>query len=216
MKITVIDYGLSNLLSVRRAFAYLGAQVEITSSRGKIMEAQALVLPGVGAFHDGMASLTRLSLVEAIQDKCTAGTPLLGICLGMQMLFEESDEFGVHRGLGLIPGRVERIPAADVQNVPQRVPHVGWNHLLLPAGRKSFDDTVLAGAVPGNEVYFVHSYEAKPAQETYRLADTLYGGRRICAAACRGSVTGRQFHPEKSGPVGLRIIEQYLRLCAAR
>lgn len=106
MKITVIDYGLSNLLSVRRAFEYFGAEVEITGSRSRILSAKALVLPGVGAFKDGMAGLSGLSLADAIADKCAVGTPLLGICLGMQMLFDESDEFGRHRGLGLIPGRV--------------------------------------------------------------------------------------------------------------
>lgn len=126
MKITVIDYGLSNLLSVRRAFEYFGAEVEVTGSRSRILSAKALVLPGVGAFKDGMAGLSGLSLADAIADKCAVGTPLLGICLGMQMLFDESDEFGRHRGLGLIPGRVERIPGVDTDGAPQRVPHVGW------------------------------------------------------------------------------------------
>ena len=110
MKITVIDYGLSNLLSVRRAFEYFGAEVEVTGSRSRILSAKALVLPGVGAFKDGMAGLSGLSLADAIADKCAVGTPLLGICLGMQMLFDESDEFGRHRGLGLIPGRVRKLP----------------------------------------------------------------------------------------------------------
>lgn len=111
MKITVIDYGLSNLLSVRRAFEYFGAEVEVTGSRSRILSAKALVLPGVGAFKDGMAGLSGLSLADAIADKCAVGTPLLGICLGMQMLFDESDEFGRHRGLGLIPGEWSAFPA---------------------------------------------------------------------------------------------------------
>lgn len=214
MKVTVIDYGLSNLLSVQRAFAHFGAEAEVTGSRSKILDAKTLVLPGVGAFKDGMAGLDALSLVDAIQEKCAAGTPLLGICLGMQMLFDESTEFGVHSGLALIPGRVERIPDTDAAGQPQRVPNVGWSPLVLPEGRRSFAGTVLSAAREGDEVYFVHSYEAKPACAQDRLADTMYGGRRVCAAASHGSVVGCQFHPEKSAGVGLAVIERYLALCA--
>ena len=215
MKITVIDYGLSNLLSVRRAFEHCGAEVEITGSRSRILAAKALVLPGVGAFKDGMAGLSALSLADAITDKCAVGTPLLGICLGMQMLFDESDEFGRHRGLGLIPGRVERIPGVDTDGAPQRVPHVGWAPVLPPPKRDGFAGTVFEDVPPGGELYFVHSYEAKPAHDANRLADTLYGGRRLCAAAHRGSVIGCQFHPEKSGELGLSVIRRYLALCEA-
>ena len=216
MKITVIDYGLSNLLSVRRAFEYFGAEVEITGSRSRILSAKTLVLPGVGAFKDGMAGLSGLSLADAIADKCAVGTPLLGICLGMQMLFDESDEFGRHRGLGLIPGRVERIPGVDTDGAPQRVPHVGWAPVLPPQKRGgSFRGTVFEDVPPGGELYFVHSYEAKPAYDAHRLADTVYGGRRLCAAAQKGSVIGCQFHPEKSGKLGLSVIHRYLILCEA-
>lgn len=213
MKITVIDYGLSNLLSVRRALEYFGAEVEITASRSRILDAQALVLPGVGAFKDGMNGLARLSLVDAIQEKCAAGTPLLGICLGMQMLFDESDEFGCHVGLGLIAGRVERIPDTDAAGEMQRVPHVGWNKLLPARAGTDFSGTIFAGVKPGEEAYFVHSYEAKPARAQDRLADTQYGGRLICAAAQRGHVIGCQFHPEKSGETGLAVLRGYLCLC---
>lgn len=139
MKITVIDYGLSNLLSVRRAFEYFGAEVEITGSRRPHpVREGAGCFPAWAAFKDGMAGLSGLSLADAIADKCAVGTPLLGICLGMQMLFDESDEFGRHRGLGLIPGRVERIPGVDTDGAPQRVPHVGWGarSAAAEAGRK--------------------------------------------------------------------------------
>ncbi len=214
MRVTVIDYGLSNLLSVKRAFETCGAQVEITGSREKILAAQALVLPGVGAFRDGMEGLAALSLIDAIQNACAAGTPLLGICLGMQMLFDESDEFGLHRGLGLIPGRVERIPDTDVDGNPQRVPHVGWEAVRPPAGR-SFACTVFAGVPKDAEVYFVHSYEAKPARRAHRLADAGYGGRAVCAAAQKGGVVGCQFHPEKSGEAGLSIVKRFLAFCGA-
>ena len=172
MKVTVIDYGLSNLLSVQHAFAHFGAEVQVTSSPADVLAADALVLPGVGAFQDGMQGLEQLGLIEPIKQKTAQGTLLLGICLGMQMLFDESEEFGLHKGLGLIPGRVVRIPDVDADGSPQRVPHISWNP-LYPAG-----------------------------------------GRKVCAAAQKGCVIGTQFHPEKSGPVGLGIIKAYLDLCA--
>lgn len=187
MKITVIDYGLSNLLSVRRAFEYFGAEVEVTGSRSRILSAKALVLPGVGAFKDGMAGLSGLSLADAIADKCAVGTPLLGICLGMQMLFDESDEFGRHRGLGLIPGRVERIPGVDTDGAPQRVPHVGWAPFCRRrSGAEASEERCSRMFLQAGSCIFVHSYEAKPAYDAHRLADTVYGGRRLCAAAAEG------------------------------
>lgn len=212
-QIKVINYGLSNLLSVQRAFEHLGAQVEFVNTPDGVLAAEALVLPGVGAFKDGMAGLERLGLIEPILQKAAAGTPLLGICLGMQMLFDESDEFGLHKGLGLIPGRVEKIPALDADGDPQRVPHISWNGLWPASGRTDFAGTALASVTPGQECYFVHSYEAKPTNEADRLADTRYGGRAVCAAAAHGSVLGCQFHPEKSGPVGLGILEGFLAGC---
>ena len=213
MKVTVIDYGLSNLLSVQHAFAHFGAEVQVTSSPADVLAADALVLPGVGAFQDGMQGLEQLGLIEPIKQKTAQGTLLLGICLGMQMLFDESEEFGLHKGLGLIPGRVEKIPALDTDGDPQRVPHISWNGLWPAGGCTDFAGTALASVTPGQECYFVHSYEAKPTNEADRLADTRYGGRAVCAAAAHGSVLGCQFHPEKSGPVGLGILEGFLAGC---
>ena len=211
MKITIVDYGLSNLLSVQHAFAHFGAETLVTGCSRDVLEAEALVLPGVGAFKDGMAGLEKLDLIEPLRQKAAAGTPLLGICLGMQMLFDESEEFGLYKGLGLIPGRVLKIPGTDVQGAPQRVPHISWAPLYPGGGRTDFSGTSLSQLTPGEECYFIHSYEAMPADDADRLADTVYGGRRICAAAAHGSVLGCQFHPEKSGRVGLKIIEQFLR-----
>lgn len=213
MKVTVIDYGLSNLRSVQNAFAHCGAETLLTSSAADVRAAEALVLPGVGAFRDGMAGLEQLGLVEVIRQKAAEGTPLLGICLGMQMLFDESEEFGTYPGLGLIPGRVVKIPDTDAQGNPQKVPHISWDPLLPAGGHTDFAGTVLAGVTPGQECYFIHSYEAKPAHEADRLADTRYGGRNVCAVAAHGSVVGCQFHPEKSGPVGLSIISQFINIC---
>lgn len=213
MKVTVIDYGLSNLRSVQNAFAHCGAETLLTSSQADVRAAEALVLPGVGAFRDGMAGLERLGLVDVIRQKAAEGTPLLGICLGMQMLFDESEEFGTYPGLGLIPGRVVKIPDTDVQGHPQKVPHISWDPLFPAGGHADFAGTVLAEVTPGQECYFIHSYEAKPADEADRLADTRYGGRSVCAVAAHGPVVGCQFHPEKSGPVGLSIISQFINIC---
>ena len=203
MKVTVIDYGLSNLLSVQHAFAHFGAEVQVTSSPTDVLAADALVLPGVGAFQDGMQGLEQLGLIEPIKQKTAQGTLLLGICLGMQMLFDESEEFGLHKGLGLIPGRVVRIPDVDADGSPQRVPHISWNPLYPAGGRTDFSGTALQNVQLGQECYFIHSYEAKPAAEEYRLADTVYGGRKVCAAAQKGCVIGTQFHPENPARWGL-------------
>lgn len=138
MKVTVIDYGLSNLLSVRHAFAHFGAETLLTSDPADVLAAEKLVLPGVGAFKDGMDGLARLGLIEPIRQKAAAGTPLLGICLGMQMLFDESEEFGLHKGLGLIPGRVVKIPDTDVDGHPQKVPHISWDRSTPAAGARIF------------------------------------------------------------------------------
>ncbi len=205
--ITIINYGLSNLLSVERAFIHCGAKVEITDDIEKIRNATALVLPGVGAFKDGMAGLAKLDLIEIIKAKAQTGTPLLGICLGMQMLFDESDEFGTHKGLGLIKGRVEQIPNADTQGEKQRVPHIGWNSLVFA---NNTENTILQQTQNGSEVYFVHSFEAKPSSDENRLANVIYGGRNICAVAKNGNVTGCQFHPEKSGEIGLDMIKAFI------
>lgn len=213
MKVTVIDYGLSNLLSVRHALEHFGAEVELTGDPATVLAAKALVLPGVGAFRDGMQGLEKLGLIEPIRQKAAAGTPLLGICLGMQMLFDQSEEFGSWQGLGLIPGQVVRIPDQAADGTHQKVPHIGWEGLLPAGGRSDFSGSILSGIQPGDECYFIHSYEAKPANDADRLADAAYGGRHVCAAVARGNVIGTQFHPEKSGPVGLAIIHGYLQLC---
>ena len=207
--IAIIDYGVGNLFSLKSSLAQLGQDTVVTADPDTIRKADRLILPGVGAFGDAMDKLVATGLVPVIRAEVEK-KPLLGICLGMQMLFDESEEFGLHKGLGLIPGRVVKIPSTDVQGRPQKVPHISWDPLNPAGGRTDFAGTVLAGVTPGEERYFIHSYEAKPADEADRLADTVYGGRAVCAAAAHGSVVGCQFHPEKSGKVGLKIIEEYL------
>lgn len=211
-RVTVIDYGMGNLLSVTRAFEYCGAEVLLGAQPGSIRNADYLVLPGVGAFADGMAELAQRDLVEAIRDFATKGNPFLGICLGMQMMLDSSDEFGLHEGLGIIPGKVIAIPSTGVDGKPHKIPHIGWNELTPPGNSISWDSTILAGVPVGTSVYFVHSFAADPEKHEHRLADCDYNGRVISAAIRDGVLYGSQFHPEKSGKTGLSIIQNFLQL----
>jgi imidazole glycerol-phosphate synthase subunit HisH len=212
-RVTLIDYGIGNLLSVRRAFEHLGAEVSLSGSPEQLAGADRLVLPGVGAFGDGMKELQARGLVAPIQDYLLRERPFLGICLGMQMMFEASEEFGQHQGLGIIPGQVVAVPATGTDGRPHKIPHTGWSPLVLPPGRPGWEEGgLLAGLPPEAEVYFVHSFTAVPAEPTHRVADCHYDGRVIAAAVSRGPTHGCQFHPEKSGPVGLRVIANFLAL----
>lgn len=210
VKITLVDYGIGNILSVQRAFEYCGAQVMTTDDPQTIKNADFLVLPGVGAFADGMRGLSERGLTEAILEFVSKERPFLGICLGMQMMMGESEEFGVHEGLGLIPGRVVRIPDQDVHGIRQKIPHIGWNSLVLPGEKENWKGTILEGIEIGETVYFVHSFTAVPINSTNRLADAYYNGQLISAAIQSGYLYGCQFHPEKSGVTGLKIINNFL------
>jgi glutamine amidotransferase len=210
MKVTVIDYGIGNLYSVTRAFEHCGAEVSVANDPAAVPEAPRLVLPGVGAFADGMAGLRERGLIEPIRRYAESGRPLLGVCLGMQMLASVSEEFGEHEGLSVIPGRVRPVPATTTEGAPQKIPHIGWSPLLAPTDTE-WGGSILTDTAPGTAVYLVHSFEVSPSDPAHRLADCLYGGPRVCAAIRRGSVFGCQFHPEKSGPAGLAIISRFLR-----
>ena len=199
--ITMIDYGGSNLRSAQKALEAVGAQVQVTADPDVVRRAAKLVLPGVGAFGAGMAALRARGLDEATLEAVEAGAPLLGICLGMQFLFDESDEMGRHVGLGLIPGRVTRFPAdLCAAGRPLKVPHVGWNEIDHD-GRHP----LLAGVAPGAHAYFVHSYYCVPRDGVDVLARADYG-HPFAAVVGRERVLGIQFHPEKSQRVGLRIL----------
>jgi imidazole glycerol-phosphate synthase subunit HisH len=208
--VSVIDYGMGNLFSVGRAFESQGAAVEVIDTPLQISRAQYLVLPGVGAFADGMAGLHKRDLVSAVCDFAASGRPFLGICLGMQMMLGLGEEFGEHAGLGLIPGRVAMIPRTRTDGGIQKIPHIGWNELHPSSGRESWTGTILDGLTPGDAAYFVHSFAALPHQAHHRLADCRYGGHSISAVVRSASLYGCQFHPEKSGPVGLRILRNFL------
>jgi imidazole glycerol-phosphate synthase subunit HisH len=208
--VSVIDYGAGNLLSVGRAFERCGGNVAFVTTAEQVAVADYLVLPGVGAFRDGIRGLAANCLDEAIKRHAASGKPLLGICLGMQMLSTASVEFGTHAGLGLVPGQVLPIAAKDVQGDPHKVPYVGWAD-LEPVGRSDFQGTPLAGVRAGEAVYLVHSYHCIPDNAAHILAVYDYGGIKNTAAIHRDNVIGYQFHPEKSGAVGLAIIDEFLK-----
>jgi glutamine amidotransferase len=200
--IAIADYGIGNLGSVTKAFRRVGAEVRLTGDEDALRQADALVLPGDGAFGATIAEVERRGLVPVLHEAVAEGKPLLGICVGMQLLFEESEEHGRHAGLGLLPGRVRRLEG----ELP--VPHMGWNRL-----RTTRPHPVLEGVPDGSHVYFVHSYRCDAPADVV-IATTEYGGE-IAAVVGKGSVLGMQFHPEKSQDVGLRLVAAFVRLVGA-
>lgn len=211
--ITVIDYGVGNLLSVARALAFCGGEVDVTSDLSRIAKADRLVLPGVGAFGDCIEEIKQRHMDDAIRTFAASGRPLLGICVGMQVLFDYSEEFGIHFGLGLIQGAVRAIPAFTESGTPHKIPHIGWSPLLFPdGGRNDWGGSPLEPVSPGDAAYFIHSFTGWPEDPAFRLADSVYDGQRIAAAVGRNNVWGTQFHPEKSGPTGLCILKRFLML----
>lgn len=201
MTIAIIDYGAGNLRSVRNTLVHLGADVRTVSAPEELAGARKIVLPGVGAFGRGMAALDAAGFVAPLKQAAAAGVPLIGICLGMQFLFEQSDELGQHVGLGLLPGRVTRFPAEG-----PKVPHIGWNQL-----QRRRDDPLLAGVDDGAYAYFVHSYYVDAGDPADVLATTGYG-IDFASVVRRGSVYGIQPHPEKSQAVGQRILRNFLEI----
>ncbi|MCZ7398460.1 MAG: imidazole glycerol phosphate synthase subunit HisH [Candidatus Methanoperedens sp.] len=198
MKLVIIDYGLGNLRSIEKALQYVGAEVEISNDPSAIDRADALILPGVGAFRDAMMHFSTLERV--VKDAVNDGKPLLGICLGMQMLASESEEGGLHRGIDIIPGRVIRFPASEL-----KVPHMGWNSINA---KKNIP--LLKNIRDGSYVYFVHSYYVN-TDEKYEAAMCDYGIEFPAIITNEaGNVVGTQFHPEKSGATGLRMLSNFV------
>lgn len=198
MKIVIIDYGLGNLRSIEKALQYVGAEVEISKEPDAISKADALILPGVGAFRDAMMHFSILERV--VKDAVDMGKPLLGICLGMQMLASESHEGGVHKGIDIIPGQVTRFPASEL-----KVPHMGWNSLIIKK-----DIPLLKGIDNGSFVYFVHSFHVS-TEEKYEAALCDYGLKFPAVITNEtGNVIGTQFHPEKSGATGLMMLRNFV------
>lgn len=210
-EVTIIDYGVGNLLSVQRGFESCGARVVLTSNPDQILSSKRIVLPGVGAFPNAMEALNSLDLITVIQELDRLSTPLLAICLGMQLLMDESDEFGVTAGLGLIPGRVVAVPKEDIAGDLQKIPHIGWSALKSSAQSHNWSGTLLQDNEIGEAAYFVHSFMAQPADHKDLLAHANYGGHRISAVISKNQITGCQFHPEKSGEVGLKILRRFIK-----
>lgn len=220
-RIAIVDYQVGNLFSVRNACIAAGLGVTITAEKRAILEADAVIVPGVGAFGDAMGTLQRLDLVRPLQDIAAAGVPLIGICLGMQLFMSESEEFGHHKGLGLFEGPVVRFrhPRGPVGDL--KVPQVGWNRIFAPSsmrarGNGGWDGSPLADVAEGEFMYFVHSYYAKPGDPAAVLTVTRYGDLEFCSSVRRGNVFACQFHPERSGAKGLRVYENIARDVAAQ
>ena len=200
--IAIIDYGVGNLFSLTASLRYLGIEAEVTASAERVRKADKLILPGVGAFADARAKLDATLLTPVIREEVFSGKPLLGICLGMQMLFDVSYEYGVHSGLGFVPGEVRSLTKdLDDIGVSLKVPEMGWNSLKILK-----DDPILKYNSDGDYVYYVHSYYVPAAEHT--LASSAYGVS-VSGVVREGKVYGTQFHPEKSGSVGLKILRAF-------
>ncbi|MBQ9134317.1 MAG: imidazole glycerol phosphate synthase subunit HisH [Clostridia bacterium] len=202
--IAIVDYGVGNLFSLKSSLAAIGAEAVVTADRAVLESADKILLPGVGAFGDAAEKLRATGLDKVVIAEAKKGKPLLGICLGMQLLFEKGYEYGVHDGLGLIPGEIR--PIADVIPKDLKIPHIGWNALRFGSEKK----TIFRYINEGDCVYFVHSYYARTDSENV-IATANYGAD-LTAAAANGNVYGCQFHPEKSGTVGLAILRAFCEL----
>jgi len=218
ISVAIVDYGLGNLFSVRQACDHAGMTAIITSDVADLLAADAIVLPGVGAFGNAMAALRRLDLVAPLSDAAAAGRPVIGICLGLQLLMTESCEFGQHRGLGLLEGCVERFPSADRSGVRVKIPQVGWNR-VWPGGEGQpsagsspvlWSGTPLEGLSAGEPFYFVHSYYVRPANPAIVLSQTTYADTTFASTVRQSNIFACQYHPERSGAQGLRIYDSLI------
>ena len=201
--IAIIDYGMGNLRSVHKAFEAVGHQAVVTRDVTTIKNASHVVLPGVGAFGDCMANLERYGLIEPIRSTIQSGKPFLGICLGLQLLFTESEEFGLHKGFGIVPGKVRRFMVDRHEGKGLKIPHMGWNQVNIQRACPLFD-----GIADGANWYFVHSYFVDPSDRQVTATTTTYGIPFV-SSIWRDNVVGCQFHPEKSQAVGLQLIKNF-------
>ncbi len=202
--ITILDYGMGNLRSVQKGFEKAGFEALVTADPGKILEAERVVLPGVGAFRDCMSNLEQGGFIEPLLKVIRDGRPFLGICLGLQLLFTESEEFGIHKGLDIIPGRVVRFPEGMQEAGEElKVPHMGWNQVAVKR-----PSPALAGIAEGTNFYFVHSYYVQPDDPTVIATTTEYG-IEFCSSVWRDNIVATQFHPEKSQEKGLAILKNF-------
>ena len=220
LQVAIVDFGMGNLFSAKHACEHVGMQALITSEKSHILSADAVILPGVGAFGDAMNSLHKLDLVEPLKDLAASEKPLVGICLGLQLLMTESQEFGLHKGLGIVKGPVVRFENPYGPRGPLKVPHIGWNGIFRPGhlreqrrisnghGRSLERDSSARSARGERTCYLVHSFYAIPENPGVTLSTSKYGNLEFCSSLRYGNVFAFQFHPERSGPDGLRIYER--------
>jgi glutamine amidotransferase len=209
-KVVILDYGMGNLFSVNQVCQSIGLETIITDDKKIIMEADALILPGVGAFGDAMSNLEKHDLVSPIIDFVQSGKPFMGVCLGMQLLFSESEEFGHHKGLDLIKGKIAKFPNISPDNKKIKVPQIAWNQINQPANR-TWTDTPFEGLKNGEYMYFVHSYYAIPENEKDILSVTDYEGITYCSSILNNNIFAVQFHPEKSAAYGKTMYSNWAK-----
>ena len=219
IQIAVVDYNLGNLFSVKHACEFVGMRCTISSDKDDILLSDGVILPGVGSFGDAMRYLNKLDLVHPLRDIAAAGKPFMGICLGLQLLMEKSYEFGSHEGLGILAGEVIRFEKPKQGKNILKVPHMGWNRIFRSCNGKGelkasdpWTDTPLEGLSEGSYLYFVHSFYARPEFPGTEISYSIYGGQRFCSSIRYGNLFACQFHPERSGPAGLKIYKNFFKL----
>ncbi len=207
--IVIVNIGTSNLFSVARAVEQCGFHGSITSDPEDVRRADRVVLPGVGAFGEAMGRLTASGMADSLRESASQGKPILGICLGMQLLFDGSEEFGAYRGMSLVPGRVVSFPPPSQDGPRYKVPQIGWN-TVSPARGVDWPGTIMEGQATSSWFYFVHSFYCLPAQQSDIIGVTTYAELEYCSVVRRGHIWGCQFHPERSAKEGLRIYKKFL------
>jgi glutamine amidotransferase len=206
-RILIVDYRLGNLFSIQQACRCAGLDCSVSAMPEDLLEADGIILPGVGAFGDAMKELNERGLVEALKEAAARGIPIFGICLGMQLLFERSEEFGLHQGLSLLSGCVLRLPEQPESGRKLRIPNVGWNQIARPEAGNS--PAILSGIPDNTHMYFVHSYFVQPEDPSMSLLQSEYGRFCYCSAVQHENILGVQFHPEKSGPSGIQLCRNW-------
>ncbi len=205
--IVIIDYNLGNLFSVKHACDHVGLNTVTSNDVELINKADALILPGVGAFGEAMNNINELDIKESIVNRAKEGVPLLGVCLGLQLLFEESEEFGHQEGLGLLAGSVKRLPSSSSDGQKFKVPQISWN--TIHGESKPWSSTILNSVDDGEYFYFVHSYYVSPSDESEILCTTEYAGIKYCSGIMKNNIIAVQFHPEKSGEKGISVYRNW-------
>ena len=204
--VAIIDYKLGNLHSVYSACKFVGLNAKITNHRDEILNSKSVILPGVGAFGEAIKNINSLNLLETIKEFVDTGKPFFGICLGLQLLFEESEEFGNSKGLGIINGKVKKFPSMKQLNQKFPIPQIGWNTIYHD---RSWDNTPLSNIKKNDYVYFVHSYYVEPEDKNCIISKSKYGSTEYCSAVLHNNIFASQFHPEKSGEVGLNVYRHF-------